>query len=84
VFVLCGSSHPLVVALRDAISDPAAAMAAPLQMEALLPLRRSRLTFNIGGTICARVSLAGINEVSAGVEWSCRRMAYHGHNFNNA
>jgi hypothetical protein len=25
-----------------------------------------------------------VNDVSAGVEWGCRRMAYHRHNFDNA
>jgi hypothetical protein len=43
VFVLCGPGHPLVGALRDAVSDPDAATTALGQMEELAPLPRRRL-----------------------------------------
>lgn len=41
--VLVGRSHPLTVALADAIADPAAADRALCQLEELAPLRRRRL-----------------------------------------
>lgn len=43
IFAICGPGHPLVVALRDAETDPAAAARALEQIDALPALRRRRL-----------------------------------------
>jgi hypothetical protein len=42
-FLLCGEAHPLVIALRDAETDPAAAALALAELDALPPLRRRRV-----------------------------------------
>jgi hypothetical protein len=41
--ILCGSRHPLTLALAASIADPAAAILALTQLDALPTLRRRRL-----------------------------------------
>jgi hypothetical protein len=43
IFLFCGPDYPLVVALRDAEADHAAAEPALAQLDALRPLRRRRV-----------------------------------------